>query len=147
MNFHSGLEKGVQIDNIQFMDEAEIVSSLESSQMPFFVLVEKMAQTGAFHIRSRTRFQMHIFLLGIQDLSLPFKNLKSGIYQLRATVKAFAERAFSYTIILQEKGSPPIVSGNFLFAGTAYNDIFLSHILKPHYQKVAKCLKNDSLKS
>jgi hypothetical protein len=140
---HSGLSHFVLIDAITAADRENIAGYKEFAGGPRYLLVESLAQLGAFHLRFTSGFERHAFLLSIKHCSLVPNQPLDGCYHLFGAPTSCGSSAFAYRLRAQ-KADETAVEGEFLFAAVGYDDTFGRDILQQHYQKVFACLRSAS---
>lgn len=140
---HSGLSHFVLIDAITAADRESIAGYKEFAGAPLHLLIESLAQLGAFHVRFTGGFERHAFLLSIKHCALVPNQALDGCYHLFGTPTSYGSAAFAYRLRAQ-KADETAVEGEFLFAAVEYDAAFRKDILQQHYQKVFACLRSAS---
>lgn len=131
----SGLAHFHLIDSIQCVDAGNIegLSCLEN--MPTFCVVEAMAQLAALHVRFRTEFRRHAFLLKIVRCRGRSWGIMDGTCRCKAQLKGHSVNAFRYYVTAESKmGS--LSAGELLIGVRDYDERFQQGLLQGHYQKL-----------
>jgi hypothetical protein len=138
---NSGLPDFLLLDAITSVEEKNIAGAREFFQAFPWLGIEALAQLGAFHVRQRTDFQKHAFLLKINRFFLPQSETLHGCYLLQGTLVSRSSAAFVYEL-QAIKGKVLEFSGNFLYAAVDYDDTFTESRLHNHYLRIFRCLQN-----
>lgn len=141
IKINSGLPNFLLLDAITSVEEKTIVGAREFSHDFPWLGIEALAQLGAFHVRERTDFQKHAFLLKINRFLLPPSATLQGRYLLQGTLVSHSRAAFVYEL-QAIKGKMLEFSGNFLYAAVDYDDTFTESRLRNHYLRIFRCLQN-----
>jgi hypothetical protein len=139
---NTGLNGFIVVDRIIQADEQDISGIKTVADAPACLVLESLAQLGAFHVRYITNFQRHAFLLKIGRCVMPAQEKLDGTYQLSATLVNRSAAAFSYRLRARSEGRV-CMEGEFLFATVDYNQVFKKERLQEHYRNVFSCLQND----
>ena len=125
-------------------DEIRVVKHITKTVTPLFIIIETLAQTGAFHVRYLNEFKKHAFLLSILNVDRVPVTLEPGDYTIVGHLESRSKDAFAYELCGENEGHR-IISGRFLFAVVGYNRVFHQNDLEDHYREVFSCLTNDTV--
>jgi len=139
---NTGLPGFVLIDKITETGETHIIGAKNFVTAPVYLLVESLAQLGAYHVRFLTSFERHAFLLKITRCRVSAGESMDGQYLLYGTLANRSDAAFAYKVEAK-KGDETHIEGDFLYGTVDYCDFFKKEILQKHYREVFSCLQND----
>jgi hypothetical protein len=143
ITINTGLHRFLLLDRITAVDQKNIQGYCLLSESQAYISVEAMAQLGAMHVRYRTDFSCHAFLLGIGNLHMPEKYNHPVKLNMTGILKSRSTSSFSYAVTSEFAGGDAI-NGDFLYATIPYDEQFQKERLKIHYEKVFSCLQNVS---
>ena len=143
IEINSGLDSFVFLDRILETGDTTIIGEKRYFNKPFYLGIESLAQLGAYHIRFLTGFDIHAFLLKINQCTIPAHHILNGIYLLKGTLVSQSKSAFCYALQAGKKNKLQI-EGEFLYATIDYDRMFNKKILQAHYRKVFSCLQRKS---
>ncbi len=141
LTIHSGCKGFVCIDSIVNVEEKRIDGICMFHHDPVYLCIEALAQLGAMHVRYRTDFKKHAFLLKINHCGLPGVRFFTGACDLKGTLVSQSSRAFAYTLTATGD-SGEFITGEFIFATVDYNIDFKQDVLSRHYKELFSCLQN-----
>ena len=143
LTIHTGRNDFLLIDSLTHVMDETIRGIRLFSNDPVFLGIESLAQLGAMHVRFKTGFEKHAFLLKINHCRLPDGKSLTGKFSLAGTLISQSSRAFAYTLKASAESRKDI-EGEFLFATVDYNKNFKQNILKDHYKNIFSCLQTAS---
>ncbi|MCP4134583.1 MAG: hypothetical protein GY754_26655 [bacterium] len=146
IKINTALDSFILLERITGIDENQITGISKERSAESFFLIEVLAQLGALHVRYRTEFRRHAFLLKIEELIIepvePEEELETGAYFLEGKLLSSSSRAFQYELEAKLENRA-YARGTMLFATVEYGAGFKEEILEQHYRKVFTCLQND----
>ncbi len=126
---------------IQHVSARRIKAIVTFAQSPSYSLVESMAQLAAMHVRYRSDFDRHVFLLKIQSCELPQRPSLDGDVDLAAERLSHSSHAFGYQVsALMPDGES--FGAELLIGSREYDRQFRRENLHPYYQKRFEALLN-----
>jgi len=140
---NTGLEDFVLLDRISETGAATIAGKKKYFNDPVYLGIESLAQLGAYHVRFINDFEIHAFLLKINQCTIPAHHILNGSYLLKGTLVSQSKSAFCYAL-QAGKGNKVQIEGEFLYATIDYDRMFNKKILQAHYRKVFSCLQRES---
>ena len=140
---NTGLKDFVLLDKITHAETQHIRGIKTFSNAPVYLVLESLAQLGAFHVRYLTGFERHAFLLKITQCLMPAQEKIDGTYTLSGKLVSRSTSAFSH-IVQAGKGDRIQIEGEFIFATVDFDQSFQKEKLMDHYRSVFSCLLNDS---
>jgi hypothetical protein len=142
IEINSGLEDFVLLDRISETGAATIAGKKKYFNDPVYLGIESLAQLGAYHVRFINDFEIHAFLLKINQCAIPANHILNGSYLLKGTLVSQSKSAFCYAL-QAGKGNKVQIEGEFLFSTLKYNNNFNKKILEKHYRRAFSCLKKE----
>jgi len=139
ITIHSGLNSVLLIKRITVFDPGEIRGIFAFDGKSAFMLIEAMAQLGAFHVRWLDGFQRHAFLMKVGKCVLPDPLPGTGSMDLQGELTGRSDRSFVYRMQIGRQGQT-VVAGEFWFSTVDYDERFEGEMLQKHYEKVFSCL-------
>lgn len=127
-------------------ERIEILKTVGSDEAQVHTGIETLAQAGAFHLRHRSGFERHAFLLTIDHYRALTPRPDPGIYHVHGRLTGKSARAFAYDLWAGQRDTP-CFEGRFLFALGDYDRNFKKESLETHYRNLLSCLKNDTPES
>jgi hypothetical protein len=142
IEINSGLEDFVLLDRISETGAATIAGKKKYFNDPVYLGIESLAQLGAYHVRFINDFEIHAFLLKINQCAIPANHILNGSYLLKGTLVSQSKSAFCYAL-QAGKGNKVQIEGEFLYATIDYDHMFNKKILQAHYRRAFSCLKKE----
>jgi len=142
IEINSGLEDFVLLDRISETGAATIAGKKKYFNDPVYLGIESLAQLGAYHVRFINDFEIHAFLLKINQCAIPANHILNGSYLLKGTLVSQSKSAFCYALQAGKENKVQI-EGEFLYATIDYDHMFNKKILQAHYRMVFSCLKKE----
>jgi uncharacterized membrane protein YoaT (DUF817 family) len=139
---NTGLNGFVMLDRVLEVNTSHIVGARSFSDDPVFWGLESLAQLGAYHIRHLTGFSRHVFLIKIDQFSLPPGEVMRGEHLLYGNLLYQSDSSF-LCHLKAETENKTVMEGKFLFAAVDYDHNFQSDNLRHHYASVFSCLQKD----
>ncbi|MBC2693773.1 MAG: hypothetical protein HF982_00530 [Desulfobacteraceae bacterium] len=143
IEINSEMEDFVLLDKILETANRTIIGEKRYFNEPFYLGIESLAQLGAYHIRFLAGFEIHAFLLKINQCTIPANHILNGSYLLKGTLVSQSKSAFCYAL-QAGKGNKVQIEGEFLYATIDYDRMLNKKILQTHYRKVFSCLQRES---
>ncbi len=143
LTIYTGMNSFLLIDAVTRVTDDTIAGACFFSNDPVFLGMESLAQLAAMHVRYRTDFQKHAFLLKITCCQLPDEDILNGGYHMTGTLTSQSSRSFAYTLHAYSESCDDF-KGEFLIATVDYNNNFKRAVLNDHYKKLFSCLQNAS---
>ncbi len=139
----------ILLDRITGVTDHSIAAEKIFTNAPAFLGIEALAQLGAYHVRFKSHFEKHAFLLKIMKYPVCMDASLNGRYQLEGTLLSHSAGACCYKLHAHRidgtrsgPSGPAALSGEFLIATVAYDDHFQKDILQHHYRKAFSCLQH-----
>lgn len=102
-------------------DSLEAVCSFEA--LPFFTLIEAMAQLASLHFKRTIGFKRQTFLLRVKNVSpWPVAAPLSGVYALKAGLLAKSRASGFYRVTASGSPGEPLVSGDFYISSVSHEE-------------------------
>jgi hypothetical protein len=139
---NTGLAGFIMLDRILEVSASSIVGTRHFTDVPAYLLLESLAQLGAFHIRYISGFSRHVFLMKIVSCSIPLKIAMEGEYVLSGNLLGRADSSFR-SFVKAERDKETAAEAELLYAAVDYDHNFKKGILHDHYSKVFSCLQRD----
>lgn len=131
------------LDIVCGWDDTEIFAGRHFREEPGFCALEACAQLCALHVRKRTEFTCHAFLLSISSAAPLPPPILSGKACLEARLKGISQKAFSYKAAIRFKEHPCIQV--VLTIGTSdYGKIFKQEHLEHYYRELFASLISET---
>ena len=143
IEINSGLQSVLLIERITTFDLGEIRGVFTFDGKRVFMLIEAMAQLGAFHVRRLDGFQRHAFLMKVGKCVLPEPLPEEGAMALQGELTGRSDRSFVYHVQVGRQGQTAM-RGDFWFSTVDYDERFEGEKLRKHYEKVFLCLTSAS---
>lgn len=138
-HIHTHLQEILMIDAISRWDDKRILAGRKFNGEPGFCAVEACAQLSALHVRKRTGFACHAFLLALISVSPLPPGKITGTARLDATLEGISRRAFSYKTTIRLNGCGSIRAD--LIIGTVdYGEEFNQDCLQHRYETLFSVL-------
>ena len=135
IEINSGMDHFQLIDAVQEVNGRGIVGSSCFESVPPFAGIEAMAQLAALHVRYRSDFSAHAYLLKIAGCRGLHRSRLTGVYSLDAKLESHSRQAFRYQVTAA--GDPGgSFSSELLIGLRDYDHRFREAILEDHYRKV-----------
>ncbi|HPX57253.1 MAG TPA: hypothetical protein PK425_12010 [Syntrophales bacterium] len=143
IEINSGLNSVLLIERITAFDPGEIRGVFTFDGKSVFMLIEAMAQLGAFHVRRLDGFQRHAFLMKVGKCVLPDPLPEEGSMELQGELNGRSDRSFVYHMQMGRQGQTAM-RGDFWFSTVDYDERFEGEMLQRHYERVFSCLTSAS---
>jgi len=143
IEINTGLDGFVLLDRISEAKDEKITGEKRYYNDPVYLGIESLAQLGASHVRLITGLQSHVFLLKINQCTIPARHNLYGVYLLNGLLVSHSKSAYSY-ILKAVKDNNIWIEGEFLYATVEYGIKFNKKLLQEHYYKVLSCLQRES---
>jgi len=143
IKINSGLDDFVLLDRITEAGDEIITGKRRYYNDPAYLGIESLAQLGAYHVRFINDFEIHAFLLKINQCIIPANHILNGSYLLKGTLVSQSKSAFCYAL-QAGKGNKVQIEGEFLYATIDYDRMFNKKILQAHYRRIFSCLQRES---
>jgi len=143
IEINSGLQSVLLIERITTFDLGEIRGVFTFDGKRVFMLIEAMAQLGAFHVRRLDGFQRHAFLMKVGKCVLPEPLPEEGAMALQGELTGRSDRSFVYHVQVGRQGQTAM-RGDFWFSTVDYDERFEGEKLREHYERVFLCLTSAS---
>jgi hypothetical protein len=129
------LNRFIMLDSIEQATDISIKGVKRFSNSSVYQGLEALAQLGALHVRYKTDFNCHAFLLSIKTCSIDSDKPLNGNFKLSGILQHHSREAFSYKLTAK-KNSQIILDGTFIIATIKYDDVFTATTLRTHYKKL-----------
>lgn len=139
---NTGLSGFIMLDRVLEVNASRIVGTRIFSDVPAYLLLESLAQIGAFHIRYMTGYSRHIFLIKIVSCSIPLRIAMEGKYVLSGKLLGWTGSSFR-SFVKAERDKETAAEAELLYAAVDYDHNFKEDVLRDHYMKVFSCLQKD----
>jgi hypothetical protein len=143
ISVRSGLAAFCMLDAICRWNDKTIAAVRTFYNAPGFAAIEACAQVCALHVRRRSDFGGHAFLLSVSSVTpLPPERLH-GRGRLEAVLLGVSRRAFTYAIEMNLSADPLIQV--VLTIGTMdFGETFAKDLLRPHYRRLFSSLNRQN---
>ncbi|HET6459396.1 MAG TPA: hypothetical protein VFG29_01285 [Syntrophales bacterium] len=139
---NTGLPGFIMLDRVLEVNASRIVGTRIFSNVPAHLLLESLAQIGAFHIRYMTGYSRHVFLIKIVSCSIPLRIAMEGEYVLSGKLLGRTGLSFR-SFVKAESDKETAAEAELLYAAVNYDHNFKEDVLRDHYIKVFSCLQKD----
>lgn len=143
IEINSGLPSVLLLDRITALTSADVRGGAAFDGKRLFTLIEALAQLGALHVRWSDGFCRQAFLIKVGHCVLPEPLPASGYLDVAGVLTGRSDRSFIYRLWAEREGKT-LMTGEFWFSTTDYDDRFDAAKLKDHYERVFTCLTSAS---
>ncbi len=135
IDINTSLDGFTLLDSISAITGSSIAGRKNFSDSPLYLGIESLAQLGALHLRYITELKKHAFLLKINHCRTSNGQILTGDFQLDGNLVSQSKLAYSYSL-KAFKDEQPVITGEFIFALTNYDDNFQKEILQTRYKEL-----------
>jgi len=134
MNIETGLRGFSLLSRISEASGETVAAWAEMQDAPHYLVLEALAQAGAYHVRFLCRFEKQAVLLMIRDCRLPAGERLNGRFKLAGRLRSRSASVFSYEMSAESNGIK-VIEGELVLTAVPYDSAFKADILKEYYEK------------